>query len=195
MVGVMARSIFMLRHKASSPYDFNIQFPMYTKFITHVYDVTLNTPMRQYCVTSMAPSTGHRNSVKHPIYMTFMFFPPYHTLQDDMQLKGEHTLWQRHRRSIMKTKLTTNLFEGLFTCSPFCFYFSVHYLIPAGAGHQMIKDQLPHSSPEHIGQYAVIVTVPHVGHRKWLLTPSCTVPNMEDVYTIHTTTMVVIPVL
>ena len=123
MVGVMARSIFMLRHKASSPYDFNIQFPMYTKFITHVYDVTLNTPMRQYCVTSMAPSTGHRNSVKHPIYMTFMFFPPYHTLQDDMQLKGEHTLWQRHRRSIMKTNLTTNLFEGLFTCSVFTILF------------------------------------------------------------------------
>ena len=32
MVGVMVCSIFMLRHKASSPYNFNIQFP-------HVYQI------------------------------------------------------------------------------------------------------------------------------------------------------------
>ena len=39
-----------------------------------------------------------------------------------MQLKGEHTLRQRRRQSIIKTQLTTNIFEGSFTCSPFCFY-------------------------------------------------------------------------
>ena len=49
MVDVMVSSIFMLRHKAASPYNFNIQFPMYTKFITHVYNVALNTSMHQYC--------------------------------------------------------------------------------------------------------------------------------------------------
>ena len=65
MVSVMMRSIFMLRHKASRPYNFNIQFPMYTKFITHVNDVALNTSMHQYCVISIAPPTGHRNSDKH----------------------------------------------------------------------------------------------------------------------------------
>ena len=54
-------AIFMLRHKASSPYNFNMQFPMYIKFITHVYDVALYTSMHQYCV-SIAPPTGHRNS-------------------------------------------------------------------------------------------------------------------------------------
>ena len=43
----------MLRHKASSPYNVNIQFPMYTKFITHVYDVALNTSMHQYNVISI----------------------------------------------------------------------------------------------------------------------------------------------
>ena len=39
-----------------------------------------------------------------------------------MQLKGKNTLWQRCRQSIIKTQLTTNLSEGFFTCSPFCFY-------------------------------------------------------------------------
>ena len=72
MVGVMVRSIFMHLHKAASPYNFNIQFPMYTKFITHVYVVALNTSMHQYCVISTVPSTGHRKSDKHPIYMTFI---------------------------------------------------------------------------------------------------------------------------
>ena len=55
MVGVMVQSILMLRHKASSPYN----FPMYTKFITHIYNVALNTCMHQYCVISIAPPTGH----------------------------------------------------------------------------------------------------------------------------------------
>ena len=53
MVGVMVWSIFMLRHKASSPHIFNIQFSMYTKFITHVNDVALNTFMHQYWVISV----------------------------------------------------------------------------------------------------------------------------------------------
>ena len=62
-------------HKAWSPNSFNIQFPMNNKFITHVYDVALNTSMHQYCVILIAPPTGHRNSDKHhPIYMTFMGF-------------------------------------------------------------------------------------------------------------------------
>ena len=52
---------------------------MYTKFITQVYDVALNTSMHQYCVIFIAPPTGHRNSDKHPISMSFIvFFPPYH---------------------------------------------------------------------------------------------------------------------
>ena len=115
MVGVMGCSIFMLCHK--SPYNFNIQFSMYNKFMTHVYDVALNTSMHQYCIISKAPPTGHRNSHKHHIYMIFtVFFPPYHTLQDDMQLNGEHTLQQHLRQSIIKTQLTTNLFEGFVTC-------------------------------------------------------------------------------
>ena len=71
MVRVMVWFIFMLRHKASTPYNFNIEFPMYAKFITYVYNVALNTSMHQYCVISIAPPTGHRNSDKHhPIYMT-----------------------------------------------------------------------------------------------------------------------------
>ena len=98
MVGVMVWSILILRHKASSPCNCNIQFPIYTKFITHVDNVTLNTSMSQYCVISIAPPTGHGNSDKHhPIYMTIIvYFSPYHTLQDDMQLKGEHSPGQ-HR--------------------------------------------------------------------------------------------------
>ena len=70
-------------HKVSTPYNFNIQFPMYSKFITHVYDVTMNTSMHQYCVIFIAPPTGHRNSDKYPIYMTCIGFS-YHILQDDM---------------------------------------------------------------------------------------------------------------
>ena len=67
-------------HKVSTPYNFNIQFPMYSKFITHVYDVTLNTSMHQYCVIFIAPPTGHRNSDKYPIYMTCIgFFISYTT--------------------------------------------------------------------------------------------------------------------
>ena len=72
MLGVMVRSIYMLHRKASSPYNFNIQFPMYTKFIIHVYNVVLNASMHQYCV--IAPPIGHRNSDKHPVYMTFIPF-------------------------------------------------------------------------------------------------------------------------
>ena len=64
MVGVMVQSIFMLSHKASSPFNFNIQFPMYTKFITHVYDVALNTSMHQYCVIYIAPPTGHWTGIQ-----------------------------------------------------------------------------------------------------------------------------------
>ena len=64
MVGVMVWSIFMLRHKASSPYKFDVQFPMYTKFITHVYDVTLNTSIHQYCVIYIAPPTGHWTGIQ-----------------------------------------------------------------------------------------------------------------------------------
>ena len=101
-----------------SPYNFTIHFPTCTKFITHEYDVALHTSMHQYCVKSIAPRIEHRNSDNHPIYMAFIgFFPPYHTLQDDMQLKGEHTLRQHLCQSINKTQLTTNLFEGFFTCS------------------------------------------------------------------------------
>ena len=53
MVGVMVPLIFMLHDQASSPYNFSIQFPMYTKFTIHVYDVALNTCMHQYCVISI----------------------------------------------------------------------------------------------------------------------------------------------
>ena len=110
MVVVMVRSFFMLRYKASISYNFNIQFPMYNKFIIQVYDVAQNTSVNQCCVVSKAPPTGHRNSDKHPIYDIYRFFPPYHTLRHDTQLKGEHTLRQRCRQSIIKTQLTTNSF-------------------------------------------------------------------------------------
>ena len=43
-------SISMLRHEAPSPHHLNIQFPIYTKLLTHVEGVTLNTSMHQYCV-------------------------------------------------------------------------------------------------------------------------------------------------
>ena len=82
------RSIFMLRHKASTPYNFNIQFPMYTKFITHVYDVAPPS-MHQYCVISIVPPTattrqaptatrpdaqGLRGPVHHCLQSTFRLF-------------------------------------------------------------------------------------------------------------------------
>ena len=35
LVGVVARSISMLSNKALSPYNFKIQFLMYTKLLTH----------------------------------------------------------------------------------------------------------------------------------------------------------------
>ena len=66
MLGVMERSIFMLCHKALSPYNVTTQFLIYTKFITHVYDVALNTSMHQCCVISIAPPTGHKNSDRQP---------------------------------------------------------------------------------------------------------------------------------
>ena len=74
MVHVIVCSIFMLHHTASSPYNFNIQFPMYTLFIIHVHDFTLNTSTHPYYAISIAPPTGHRNSDKHPIYMIFIVF-------------------------------------------------------------------------------------------------------------------------
>ena len=61
MVGVMVWSLFMLRHEASSPYNFKIQFPINTKFITHVENVALSMSMNQYCVISIVPPTGHRS--------------------------------------------------------------------------------------------------------------------------------------
>ena len=38
---------FTPRHKETSPYNFNMQFPIYTKFITHLYHVALKTSMHQ----------------------------------------------------------------------------------------------------------------------------------------------------
>ena len=101
MVGVMVRSIFMLSHKASSPCNFNIQFPMYTKFITQVYDVILITSMHQY------------NAMLCHIYSATYWTQEFR-LQDNMQLQGEHTVGQRFCQSIIKTQLTTNSFEGFF---------------------------------------------------------------------------------
>ena len=65
-----------------------------------------------------------------------------------MQLKCEHTLWQRRHQSIIKTQMSTKYFQGFFICSPFCIYvgsssdFSIHCLIPeGGAGNQNIKEE------------------------------------------------------
>ena len=62
MVGVVVRYILMLRNKASSPYNFNIHFPLYTKYITYGEDVALNTSMHQYCVLSVAQLNGERTA-------------------------------------------------------------------------------------------------------------------------------------
>ena len=50
LLGVVVRSILILRHKPSTPYNFNIQFPIYIKFLTHVEGVAPITPMHQYQV-------------------------------------------------------------------------------------------------------------------------------------------------
>ena len=65
-------SCFAIKHQVFEVKYFNIQLPMFTNFITHVYHVALNTSVHQYChIISIAPPTGHRNSDKHhPIYMT-----------------------------------------------------------------------------------------------------------------------------
>ena len=97
-------------------HNFNIQFHMYSKFITHVY---LHTLILCHIHNTTYWTQEFRQTYLHDIYG---FFPPYHTLQDDMQLKGEHTLQQHRHKSIIKTQLTTNSFEGFFTCGPFCFY-------------------------------------------------------------------------
>ena len=55
-MGVVVRSNSMLCHEAGSPYNLNIQIPIYTKLLTHVEGVA------QYCVISIAPPTGHRES-------------------------------------------------------------------------------------------------------------------------------------
>ena len=59
-MGVVVRSNSMLCHEAGSPYNLNIQIPIYTKLLTHVEGVALS--VHQYCVISIAPPTGHRES-------------------------------------------------------------------------------------------------------------------------------------
>ena len=61
-------------------------------------------------------TTDFKQDFKQTSYLhnIYRFFPPYRTVQDDMQLKGEHTLWQSRRQSMIKTQLTTNLLEGFF---------------------------------------------------------------------------------
>ena len=46
-------------------YQFNIQFPIFTKLFRNVEGVTLNISVHQNCVISIAPPTGHRKSDKH----------------------------------------------------------------------------------------------------------------------------------
>ena len=62
-VGMVVRTISMLLHKAGSPYNPNIHFPIYTTLVTHVEGVALNTSVHQYCVISIAPPTGHRSQL------------------------------------------------------------------------------------------------------------------------------------
>ena len=38
LVGLAVQSVSMRRHKAGSHYNFNIQFPIYTKLLKHVED-------------------------------------------------------------------------------------------------------------------------------------------------------------
>ena len=53
--GMVALSISIPRHKASSPYNLKIQFPVSTKSLTHVDAIALNTSMHQYQVISLVP--------------------------------------------------------------------------------------------------------------------------------------------
>ena len=56
------------------------------------------------------------------LHVIYRFFPPYHTVQDDIQLKDERILRQHHYQSIIQTQLTPDLFDRFFACRPFSFY-------------------------------------------------------------------------
>ena len=87
------------RNKASSPFNFNIQFPISAKFLRNVEGVTLNVSVHQSCVTSIAPPTGHRNSEKHnPIDMTFTAcFPHIIHYSITCKVTGERAIrWHRN---------------------------------------------------------------------------------------------------
>ena len=45
LVGGAVPSILIIFHKPSTPYNFNIQFPISTKLLKHVEGVTLNTSL------------------------------------------------------------------------------------------------------------------------------------------------------
>ena len=91
-------SCFAIKHQVLITLTYN--FPC-TPNSSHMYTMSHWIPPCINTVISIAPPTGHRNSDKHhPIQVTFIvFFSPYHTPQDDMQLKGLQSLWQRHHPS------------------------------------------------------------------------------------------------
>ena len=101
LLAVLLRSISMICHKATGTYNFNIQFTIYTKLITHVEGVALNTSMHQYCVISIAPPTEHRKSdfyqsVRLPTF-TYMIqihyaYVSYHMWPDAQKTHWIHTL-------------------------------------------------------------------------------------------------------
>ena len=55
LVGVVVQFILKLGHKASSSYDVNIQFCIYTKFLTHVEGVSLNRCIHAIFLTFLPP--------------------------------------------------------------------------------------------------------------------------------------------
>ena len=70
ILGMAVHYILIRCHKASSPYNLNIQFPISTKLLTHVEGVTLNKSMHQYCVITIPPPTGCMKSASHQINQT-----------------------------------------------------------------------------------------------------------------------------
>ena len=67
LLAVVVRSISILRRKASSPRNFNIQFPFYTRTLRNVEGLALNISVHQnyiyiYIYIYIAPPTRHRKS-------------------------------------------------------------------------------------------------------------------------------------
>ena len=62
LLALAVPAIKVLRHEASSPHNFFIQFPILAKSLMIVEGVALNLCVHQYCVISVAPplATGSK---------------------------------------------------------------------------------------------------------------------------------------